>query len=147
VHTPERDLLFLWLHFDALHASLARNLHHDWIDNGHPAGTLLNRFVAEFEHGEWPGRDHLDPLLETDAERQLVAGLLFESPALDDPLKVAQEGVKQLRTRAIEPKLRQIELALANARADSDSDAISLLKQRSELQRLLRQPLVFAAAV
>jgi DNA primase len=71
----------------------------------------------------------------------MVATLLFETPGFDDPQKVAQEGLKQLRVRALEPRLRQIELALANPRADIDSDPISLLKERLELQRLLRQPI------
>jgi DNA primase len=146
-HTPEQHLLLLWLHFDVLHAPLSRNLHHEWVDHGHLAGALLNRFIAEFEQNNWPGRDHLDELLETAEERALVANLLFETPTIDDPAKVAQEGLRQLRARALEPRLREIELALANPRADIESDPISLLKERSDLQRQLRQPLVFAAVV
>jgi DNA primase len=145
--TPEHHLLMLCLHFEALGKPLSALLPHEWIDTSHPAGVLLNRFIGEFEHGDWPGRDHLDLLLETDAERALVATLLFETPAIDDPAKVAAEGLRQLRARALEPRLRQIELALANPRADIDSDPISLLKQRSELHRLLRQPIVLAAGV
>jgi DNA primase len=146
-HTPERDLLLLILHFESLGKSLSHALHHEWVDITHSAGALLNRFLAEFEQDAWPGRDHLDPLLETPEERALVATLLFETPAIEDPAKVAQEGLRLLRTRALEPRLRQIELALANPRADIDSDPISLLKERSELQRQLRQPLILAAAV
>lgn len=141
-HTPEYHLLFLWLHFEALHRPLANALQHDWVDAGQMAGVLLNRFLGEFEQGQWPGRDQLETLLETPEERALIATLLFESPVIDDPLKVAAEGLRQLRTRAVEPRLRQIELALANHRADSDSDPISLLKERSELHRLLRQAIV-----
>ena len=61
--------------------------------------------------------------------------------------QVTVEGLKQLRARALEPRLRQIELALANPHADSESDPISLLKERSEIQRQLRAPLVLAAAI
>jgi DNA primase len=64
---------------------------------------------------------------------------------IEEPAKIAQEGLKQLRARALEPRLRQIELALANAGADSNFDPISLLKERSELQRQLRQPIVLGA--
>ncbi len=145
--TPEHHLLMLCLHFDEIGKPLSHHLPHDWIDVSHPAGVLLNRFLAEFEHDAWPGRDHLDVLLETPEERTLVATLLFEAPEIDDPMKVAQEGLKQLRQRALEPRLRQIELALANPRADIESDPISLLKERSELHRQLRQPLVLAATV
>ena len=105
------------------------------------------RFLAEFEHDTWPGRDHLDTLLETPEERSLVSTLLFEAPVIDDPVKVANEGLRQLRGRALEPRLRQIELALANTHADSNSDPISLLKARSEIQRQLRQPLGLSLAV
>jgi DNA primase len=145
--TPEHHLLFLWLHFEALHRPLANALQHDWVDAGQLAGVLLNRFLGEFEQGQWPGRDQLEPLLETPEERALIATLLFESPVIDDPLRVAGEGVRQLRSRAVEPRLRQIELALANHRADSESDPISLLKERSELHRLLRQPIVLSPSV
>jgi DNA primase len=145
-HSPERDLLMICLHFETIGKSLSVSLPHEWIDLGHPAGLLLNRFLGEFEHDLWPGKDHLEPLLETDAERAIVASLLFETPSFEDPSKVIHEGMKQLRTRALEPRLRQIELALANPHADIESDPISLLKERSELQRLLRQPIVLAAS-
>jgi len=145
--TPERDLLLLCLHFEDLGKPLSSALPHDWIDTRHLAGLLLNRFLAEFEHDTWPGRDHLDTLLETDEERSLVASLIFDSLKLDDPIKVANEGLRQLRARALEPRLREIELALATAHADSNSDPISLLKERSELHRQLRQPLSLSAAL
>ena len=142
--TAERHLLMLCLHFEKLGKPISAILSHDcsWIDLGHTAGVLLNRFLGEFEHDSWPGRDHLDSFLETPEERALVATLLFETPIIDDPVKVASEGLSQLRARALEPRLRQIELALANPRADIESDPISLLKERSELHRLLRQPIV-----
>ena len=143
---PERDLLLLVLHFDpSLGRSLAAACPHEWIDDRLPSGALLNRFLAELLHGEWPGRDHLDGLLETDAERALVASLLFETPLIDDPSKVALEGLKRLRDRSLMPRLRQIDLLLAQASTDNTIDAIALLKERSELQRLLRSPLALAA--
>jgi DNA primase len=145
--TPEHHLLMLCLHFESLGKPLSHALPHEWVDVAHPAGVLLNRFLGEFEHDAWPGRDHLDPLLETAEERALVATVLFETPDIEDPVKVAQEGLRQLRARSLEPRLRQIELALANPRADSEADPISLLKQRLELHRQLRQPLLLAPAV
>jgi DNA primase len=145
--TPEHHLLLLCLHFERLGHPLSHAIRHDWVDTGHLAGQLLNRFLGEFEQGNWPGREHLDTLLETPEERSLVASLLFEAPKIDEPVKIAQEGLRQLRARSLEPRLRQIELALANPAADIDSDPISLLKERSEIQRQLRQPLILAAAV
>ena len=137
----------LCLHFESLGKPLSTALPHDWIDTGHPAGVLLNRFLGEFENDTWPGRDHLDSLLETPEEKTLAASVLFDTPDIDDPVKVANEGLRQLRTRALEPRLRQIELALANPAADSNSDPISLLKERSAIQRQLRQPLSLPVTV
>ncbi len=67
--SPEHHLLLLWLHFELLHRPLSTALHHEWVDTGHLSGLLLNRFIGEFEQGAWPGRDHLEALLENDAER------------------------------------------------------------------------------
>lgn len=143
---PERDLLLLVLHFDpSLGKSLAAACPHEWIDDRLPSGALLNRFLGELLHGEWPGRDHLDPLLETDSERALVASLLFETPQIDDPSKVALEGLKRLRDRNLMPRMRQIDLLLSQASTDNTIDAITLLKERSDLQRLLRSPLALSA--
>ncbi|MDB6127413.1 MAG: primase [Verrucomicrobia bacterium] len=146
-HSPEQHLLILCLHYESLGKPLSTSLPHEWIDARHPAGKLLNRFLGEFEHDTWPGRDHLDTLLETPEEKTLAASLLFDRPAIDDPVKVANEGLRQLRQRALEPRLREIELALANHGADSNSDPISLLKERSEIQRQLRSPLQLPVAV
>jgi DNA primase len=140
--------LLLCLHFEALgkplaNALLARN----WIDATLPSGRILWRFLTEFEHDGWPGRDHLDELLETPEEKALVASLLFEAPDIDSPRKIANEGLRRLQARALEPRLRQIELEIAAKRTDVDAAMLSLLKERSEVQRLLRQPLVLPAGV
>lgn len=144
--TPEQDLLRLCLHFEQLGRPLSTAIPHDWIDKRQAAGVLLNRFLGELENGSWPGRDHLDSLMENDEEKALVASLLFDAPVLDDPFKVAREGIRKLRDRSIEPRLRQIELALARAPSDFNDDSSSLLRELSDLQRLLRQPVLLTEA-
>jgi DNA primase len=138
--TPEQDLLKVVLYFEALGKQLSQAFPHAWIDTTHPAGVLLHRFLGEIEHDNWPGRDHLELLMETPEERALVASILFAQPAFEDPAKIVGEGLVQLRARALEPRLRKIELDLANHRADSEGDPISLIKERSALQRQLREP-------
>ena len=151
--SPENDLLMLCLHFESLGKPLSALLPHDWIDLSDPAGVLLNRFLAEFEAESWPGRDHLDAILETPEEKQLVATLLFTTPKMDDPavavegaFKAAQEGLHQLRKRSIDLRLRQIDLALASHGTEINADPTSLFRERSDLQRKMRQPLVLAMA-
>ncbi|HSY54486.1 MAG TPA: toprim domain-containing protein, partial [Opitutaceae bacterium] len=145
--SPEHDLLFLCLHFEHLGKSLAQALPPEWIDTTRVAGVLLQRCLAEFTQDSWPGRDHLDALLETPEEKTLAASLLFDTPAIDSPAKVAAEGLRQLRARALEPELRKIELALTSPSTESGIDPFSLIKRRSELQRQLRQPIELAAVV
>jgi DNA primase len=144
--TPEHHLLIMILHYEQLGNPLSRTLPHEWIDLTHTAGVLLNRFLAEFEQDAWPGRDHLDGLLENAEERALVASLLFETHQLDDPTKVINEGLRIIQARALEPRIRQIELALANTAADSNVDANSLLKELLDIKRQLRAPLRLPAA-
>ncbi|KXU37581.1 DNA primase [Cephaloticoccus primus] len=146
---PEEHLLLICLHFEQLGALLARTLPHDWIDTRHTAGVLLNRFLAEFENENWPGRDHLAPLLETPEEEALVASLLFDSPTFDDPQKIATEALRLLRARFYEPRLQQIALDLARHDADSPAppDPGALLQEQLELKRQLLRPLVLPTAV
>jgi DNA primase len=142
--SPEQDLLSVCLHYERVGKTLSRALPHDWIDVSRPAGALLNRFLNEFEHDNWPGRDHLDTLLETSDEKTLVASVLFDAPRFADPLKIVQEGLVKLRDRALLPRLREIELALANEPGNSKIDPNSLLIEKLKLQRQLRQPLILA---
>jgi len=145
-HSPEHHLLLLILHFDHLGKSLAHTLPLAWIDTTILAGSLLNRFLAEFEQDSWPGRNHLEPFLETAEERTLIASLLFEDPHIDDPTKPINTALQQIQARALEPRLRQIELALANTAADSNVDANSLFKELLDIKRQLRAPLRLPAA-
>ncbi len=136
----EAHLLFLCLHHESLLKALSTQLPHEWIDQCHTAGRLLDRILGEAAHNGWTGREQLDQLLETEEEKTLVASLLFEAAADDDLDKVANEGLKSLQRRFLEPRLRQIELEIASKGTDGDSDLLSLLKQRAEITRQLLNP-------
>jgi DNA primase len=143
---PEHDLLRLCLHFERLGRPMSSAIPHDWIDQRLPEGVLLNRFLGEFEHGNWPGRDHLEVLVESDGEKSLVASLLFDMPTAEDPFKAAREGIQRLRERALGGRIRQIELALAKTPSDFNDDSSSLLREFRDLQRQLRQPVLLTEA-
>ncbi|MES1194670.1 MAG: DNA primase, partial [Opitutus sp.] len=131
---------FLCLHHETLLHALASQLPHEWIDVSHTAGRLLDRILAEAAHNGWAGRENLDQLLETEEEKAMVASLLFEAAADDDLAKVANEGLRSLQRRFLEPRLRQIELEIASKGTDVESDLLSLLKQRAEITQQLRNP-------
>ncbi len=136
----EAHLLFLCLHHEPLLMALATQLPHEWIDTSHAPGSLLDRILAEAAHNGWNGRESLEQLIETEEEKTLVASLMFEAPADDDLAKIANEGMRSLQRRFLEPRQRQIELEIANKGTDVESDLLSLLKQRTEITRQLRHP-------
>ncbi len=136
----EAHLLFLCLHYEPLLLALSHQMPHEWIDATTLAGRLLNRFLAEAQHALWPGRDQLDQLLESQEEKTLVATLLFDAPGDEDVAKMANEGVRAMQRRFLEPQLRQIELEIASKGAIGDPSLSSLLKQRTDLTRQLVNP-------
>src|SRR5258708_2738632 len=136
----QAPLLFLCLHHETLLKALSTQLPHEWIDQSHTPARPLDRILGEAAHNGWTGREQLDQPLETEEEKTLVASLLFEAPADDDLSKLANEGLKSLQRRFLEPRLRQIELEIASKGTDGDSDLLSLLKQRAEITRQLLNP-------
>ncbi len=136
----EAHLLFLCLHHESLLHAFASQLPHEWIDQSQPAGRLLDRILAEAAHNGWAGREQLDQILETEEEKSLIASLLFEIAGDDDLAKMANEGLRSMQRRFLEPKARQIELEIATKGADLDSELPSLLKQRAEIIRQLQHP-------
>jgi DNA primase len=143
--SAEHQLLYLCLHYPDMRSALARALPHEWVDPGSREGALLNRLLADTEAH---GLADVESLLEDEEERRIVADFLFESPRADgtyrdlgDPRGNAEQALTELRRRALEPRLRQIELDLAKPPADSNADAISLLKELADLRRQLQQPI------
>ena len=136
----EEHLLYLCLHHEPLLVALSHSLPHDWIDTTSTAGALLDRILAEAQHNGWAGREALEQLLETEAEKSLAATLLFESPGDEDLVKFANEGLRALQRRSLEPRLRQIELEIASGGTNGDAHLFSLLKQRAEIIRQLQNP-------
>lgn len=142
----EEHLLYLCLHHESLLLGLAHQLPHEWIDTSTTAGALLDRILAEAQHNGWAGREALDQLLATEEEKALAATLLFESPGDEDLLKFANEGLRALQRRFLEPRLRQIELEIASQGTNGDAHLFSLLKQRAEIIRQLQNPPKLALA-
>jgi DNA primase len=138
--STEAHLLFLCLHHESLLHGLASLLPHDWIDQSHTAGLLLDRVLAEVTHNGWSGREQLDQLLETEEEKSLVASLLFETVGDDDLAKVANEGIRSLQVRFLEPRKREIELEIATKGTDCEFDVSSHIKKLKEIELQLLNP-------
>ncbi len=143
IATVEHDLLLLVLHFESLGKALAQSVHHEWINTRHRAGRLLDRFLNEFAHDLWPGVQEVESLLSDPDDRNFVASLLFETPLIEEPFKVANDGIRRIVSNFCDPRLRKIELEIAAKQGKFDADLISLLKTTEELRRLkLNPPLI-----
>lgn len=139
----EQDMLLILLHFDSLGKALAQHVHHEWIDTGSRAGRLLDRFLNDFSHDLWPGVQEVESVLEDPDDRNFVASLLFDPPSIDDPIKVANDGIRRMVSNFCDPRLRKIELEIAAKQGKFDADLILLLKTTEELRRLkLNPPLI-----
>ncbi len=136
----EEHLLYICLHNEPLMQQLSHHLAHDWIDISSTAGRLLDRLLAEVVHNGWHGRESLDQLLETEEEKTLAATLLFQAPGDEDWVKIANEGLRHLQKRFLEPKKQQIELEIASKGAIGDPALTTLFKQRAEITRQLLNP-------
>jgi DNA primase len=136
----ESHLLFLCLHHEAVLQGLSRHLPHEWIDATTLPGRLLDRVLSEAQHNGWAGRESLEQLLETEEEKSLAATLLFDAPREENLAKIANEGLRAMQHRFLEPQLRQIELEIASKGTIGDASLISLLKHRTALTRQLQNP-------
>jgi DNA primase len=134
------DLLMLVLHYESLGPPLAHTLDHAWIDTSSRAGRLLDQFLNDFAHDLWPGVDQIEQHLDDPEDRTFIAGLLFATPAIDDPVKVVNDGIRRMVSDFCIPKIRKIELEIAAKQRNFDSDLISLLKTADELRRLRLNP-------
>ena len=138
---PEEHLLLLCLHHEELGAPLASLIQHEWTDENSVAGRVLNRALAAFQDCDWPGKTEVMTLVPDDpAEQSLLTKLLFVPPREDDPIKVANEGLRVLHQRFIRRQLDQIGLEIASNRPDSDSDSFLLMRKKADLIRLSKHP-------
>jgi DNA primase len=139
----EQDMLLILVHFDSLGKALAQHVHHEWIDTSSRAGRLLDRFLNDFSHDLWPGVQEVESVLEDPEDRNFVASLLFDPPSIEDPIKVANDGIRRMVSNFCDPRLRKIELEIAAKQGKFDADLILLLKTTEELRRLkLHPPLI-----
>ncbi len=136
----EEHFLYLCLHHESILVQLSQHLPHEWIDASTLAGRLLDRLLAEVLHNGWNGREMLEQLLETHEEKTLAATLLFDAPGEENLEKLANEGLRAMQRRFLEPQLRQIELEIASKGTIGDPSLLSLLKQRTEITRQLQNP-------
>ncbi len=139
--SKEAALLALVMHHPELAAPLARVTRPEWISSVDAAGPLLNRILAEAEHGEWHGVSSADDIVESDAERNRLFRILAENPPYgESPVKGANECLRVMHRDWVARRIAELDTRIAE-RGDTYDDALVRLQtERVELRRQLKTP-------
>jgi len=138
--TAESELLMLVLHYEDLAPRVAHALDHQWLDVRSLEGRLLDRCLAAHREDAWPGADHLDELLESDAERNTLTNLRCRPFQIDDPIQAINQCLKAIFEYHFRRELTELQTRAANT-TDTATQTFTDLRQRiQEVQRLLRRP-------
>lgn len=137
----EWDVLSFLLNYEKYGELLSQYIDSEWVDTESPEGQLLNRFLAEFEHGEWPGIDNLGSLLESEQEKSLVSEMLCHPLLSDNISELANHCVARLFQRYFRSQIEAIDTQINNPENQQDQELLAnLLRQRQTLRKQLQSP-------
>lgn len=141
IKTLEWDVLAFLLHYQEFGPSLAQHIHAEWVDTEILEGQILNRFLAEFELGEWSDEDNLVSLLESEQEQSLVSEMLCHPLLPDNINELANHCVARLFQRYHRSQIEEIDQQLHDPEILNDPEQFSTLqRQRQNLSKLLQSP-------
>src|SRR5690606_14089402 len=138
--TAEYDLLLLVLLYEGLGHPLAATVHHEWIDTRTREGRLLDQILHAIAHDAWPGTARREEYIDNPEDQNFLASLLFAPAQFDDPVKIANEGIRRMVRNFCAPRIRKIELEIAAKERNVDSDLLSSRQLLTELRHLRTNP-------
>ncbi len=138
--TAEYELLVLVLHHEDLAPAIAHEIDHQWLDTRKLEGRLLDRCLAAHREDVWPGLDHLDDLLETDEERQVLGNLRSRPFHTEEPVQAANQCIKAIFDAHYRRELTELNTRITNTSANDPATIATLHQRIKEVQKLLRQP-------
>lgn len=136
----EKDLLWMVSHFEQYGTKIAQIVDPQWIDENHPAGSMLQKVLAEFEHDAWQGTDSFHDIAESDAEASLMSEILIQSNQHEDfqIMPAINAALKRLFLRFLERQNQALKSKMAKLDPQSD-EYLQLNKQRIQLRHQRRQ--------
>lgn len=138
--TAEYDLLLLILLEEGLGRSLAEVINHEWIDVSVREGRLLDQILHALAHDAWPGTAQRDEHIEDPDDQNFLSSLLFAPAELENPVKVANEGIRRMVRNFCAPRIKKIELEIAAKQGNVDADLLSSRHLLTELRHLRTNP-------
>lgn len=141
IRSLEWDVLAFLLHYQEYGPSLAQYIHTEWVNTEIPEGEILNRFLAEFELGEWSDDDNLGSLLESEQEQSLVSEMLCHPLLSDNVNELANHCVARLFQRYHRSQIAEVDQQLNDPETSNDPEQFAALqRQRQNLRKLLQSP-------
>ncbi|MCB1124520.1 MAG: toprim domain-containing protein, partial [Verrucomicrobiae bacterium] len=136
----EEDLILALFEFPGLGSHLCQVVDDEWIDDSQPSGRILNRILAEAEHGSWQGISQMEELVETEDERNYYYNLRTKEIHPNDLLRGIEDSVVTLFKRYIQKRIQSLDFEIANKQSMPIEEQTQLARERSRLKRSLSKP-------
>ncbi len=136
----EEDLILALFEYPDLGASLCQVIDNEWIDDSQASGRILNRILAEADHGSWHGVDGMDDLLETDEERNYFFEIRSKELLREDLLRGVENSVISLYKRFIHQRIKSLDIQIDAAHPENAKKITEIMKRRRDLKRSINHP-------
>lgn len=135
----EEDLILALFEYPDLGESLSQVIDYEWIDDSQASGRILNRILAEVDHGSWHGVGGMDELLETDKERNYFFAIRSKECLGENLLQVIKEAVISLYKRHVRLQIKSLDAGIQN-QTGQPKKITEYMKQRRDLKRSINNP-------
>jgi DNA primase len=115
------ELLSHILHFPNYAPSIAKAVHHEWINISQPEGKLLARLLAEYREGLIETTDSLEKLISDEHDRKLLADIHSRELDLENPKQQIEICIQKLYKNYLINRLDKLK---ADARQPLDKKAL-----------------------
>jgi DNA primase len=115
------ELLSHILHFPNYASSIAKAVHHEWINTTQAEGKLLVRLLAEYREGLIESTDSLEKLIHSEYDRKLLADIHSRELEIENPKQQIEICIQTLYKNYLNTRLDKLKTA---AQQPLDKDAL-----------------------
>lgn len=102
------ELLSHILHFPNYASSIAKAVHHEWINTSQAEGKLLVRILAEYREGLLESTDSLEKLIRSEFERKLLADIHSRELEIENPKQQIEICIQTLYKNYLSNRLDKL---------------------------------------
>lgn len=115
------ELLSHILHFPNYASSIAKAVHHEWINTSQLEGKLLVRLLAEYREGLLESTDSLEKLISDKHDRKLLADIHSRELDIENPKQQIDICIQKLYKNYLSNRLEQLK---KDAKQPLDKEAL-----------------------